>query len=61
MIAIVVWIHSIRVARRKRSIRARSGAAFVATLTLAALVYLWFLTAWGLNYARQPIESVMAV
>jgi hypothetical protein len=59
IIAIVVWIHSIRVARRKRSIRP-IGRGFVATLTLAALVYLWFLTAWGLNYARQPIESVMA-
>src|SRR5687768_8463304 len=58
IIAIVVWTHSIRVARRKRSIRP-IGRGFVATLTLAALVYLWFLTAWGLNYARQPIESVM--
>ena len=58
IVAIVVWVHSIRVARRKRSIRP-IGRGFVATLTLAALVYLWFLTAWGLNYARQPIESVM--
>ena len=59
IIAIAVWVHSIRVARRKRSIRP-IGRGFVATLTLAALIYLWFLTAWGLNYARQPIESVMA-
>jgi hypothetical protein len=58
IIAIVMWAHSVRVARRKRSIRP-IGRGFAATLTLAALVYLWFLTAWGLNYARQPIESVM--
>jgi hypothetical protein len=58
VVAIVTWFHSIRVARRKRSIGA-IGRGFVSTLTLAALIYLWFLTAWGLNYARQPIERVM--
>ncbi|MGH9175078.1 MAG: DUF3810 family protein, partial [Vicinamibacterales bacterium] len=26
-------------------------------VTLAALVYLWFVAAWGLNYARPPLES----
>ena len=59
VLAIVIWIHSIRVARRKRSIRP-IGRGVMATLTLAALIYLWFLGAWGLNYARQPIETVMA-
>jgi hypothetical protein len=59
IVAIVVWIHAIRVARRKRSIRP-IGRGFVATLTIAAVIYLWFLGVWGLNYARQPIESVIA-
>jgi len=59
IMAIVIWIHSMRVARRKRSIRP-IGRGFVTTLTLAAVIYLWFLGAWGLNYARQPIETVMA-
>ncbi len=58
IVALVTWIHSIRVARRKRSI-GRLAAASWRPLTLAALIYLWFLAAWGLNYARQPIESVM--
>ncbi len=59
VIAIVTWIHSIRAARRKRSIRP-IGRGLMATLTLAALIYLWFIAAWGLSYARQPIETVMA-
>lgn len=49
-----IW--SIRVARKKRSIRA-IGRGFAATLTLVAVIYLWFLAAWGLNYARQPLEA----
>ena len=59
VVAIVTWVHSIRVARRKRSLGA-IGRGFVVTVTLAALIYLWFLGAWGLNYARQPIETVIA-
>ena len=59
ILAIVTWVHAIRIARNKRSMRA-IGRGLAATLTLVALVYLWFLAAWGLNYARQPIETVMA-
>lgn len=29
--------------------------------TLAAAAYLWFLAAWGLNYARPPIEQRLAL
>ena len=36
------------------------GRGVVATLTLAAVIYLWFLAAWGLNYARPPLESALA-
>lgn len=31
----------------------------LATLAGASIVYLWFLAAWGFNYARLPLESVM--
>jgi len=57
-VALVVWISSIRGARKTRSLRPISRG-FVATLSLAALTYLWFLAAWGLNYARPPLESVL--
>jgi hypothetical protein len=56
LIAIAIWIRSIRAARKKQALRAL-GRGFVATLTLLAFVYLWFLAAWGLNYARPPLES----
>jgi hypothetical protein len=54
--AIGIWIWSIRLARKKQAIRSL-WRGFVATLTLLAIVYLWFLAAWGLNYARPPLES----
>ena len=55
-LAIVIWTRSIRMARRKQAVRALARGA-AATLTLCAVIYLWFLLAWGLNYARQPLES----
>ena len=56
LILITTWIRSIRLAR-KRPILRPLWRGFVATLTLLAFVYLWFLAAWGLNYARPPLES----
>jgi hypothetical protein len=53
---ITIWIRSIRLAR-KRPILRPLWRGFVATLTVLAVVYLWFLAAWGLNYARPPLES----
>jgi hypothetical protein len=59
LIAIWIWISSIRLARKKQ--RWRSLARGVAaTLTLLAVVYLWFIAAWGWNYARPPLESQIA-
>jgi hypothetical protein len=55
-IAIAIWVRSIRLARKKPAWRSL-WQGFVATLTLFAVVYLWFLAAWGLNYARPPLES----
>jgi len=59
LIAIGIWIWSIRLARKKPAMRSL-WRGFVATLTLLAVVYLWFLGAWGLNYARPPLESQIA-
>lgn len=56
LIAISIWIWSIRLAR-KQQVRRSLWRGFAATLTLLAMVYLWFLAAWGLNYARPPLES----
>lgn len=58
-ILIFIWIKSIRLARNKPVLRSL-WRGVVATLTLLAVVYLWFLAAWGLNYARPPLESQLA-
>lgn len=50
-----IWILALKRAKKKR-LRGL-GNAMVATLTLAAVVYLWFLITWGFNYARQPLEA----
>lgn len=56
LIALGIWTWSIRLARRKQASRSL-WRGFAATLTLLAIVYLWFLGAWGLNYARPPLAS----
>ena len=57
VLALVIgtWIVTWRRAKKKR-LRA-IAQAFVSTLSIAAVIYLWFLAAWGLNYARQPLEA----
>lgn len=55
-IAITIWVRAIRAGRKKKLLRSLWGGA-TGTLTLLAVVYLWFLAAWGLNYARPPLES----
>ena len=52
------WIIWIRGARRQRSLWPILRGAWW-TLTGAAVIYLWFLEAWGFNYARPPIETMM--
>jgi hypothetical protein len=56
LIAIGIWTWSIRLARKKHAMRSLARG-LAATLTLFAVVYLWFLAAWGLNYARPALES----
>jgi hypothetical protein len=55
LVVIGVWVIALKRAKKKR-LRGVAQAA-VSTITIAAIVYLWFLAAWGLNYARQPIEA----
>ena len=58
LIALGIWTWSIRLARKKQMIRSL-WRGLAATLTLVAIVDLWFLAAWGLNYARPPLESTL--
>ena len=53
---VAIWTRHLRRAKKKQRLRA-AGRALLATLTLGAAVYLWFLAAWGLNYARPPLET----
>ena len=55
-VLIVIWVRSIRAARKKQALGSL-WRGVTSTLTLLAVVYLWFLAAWGLNYARPPLES----
>jgi hypothetical protein len=55
---LVLWSRWLVGAVRGRSVRPLlRGAA--TTITLAAIGYLWFLGAWGLNYARAPLEPAV--
>ena len=53
---VVVWVLSFRQARKKQRVWA-VGRALAGTVTILSIVYLWFLIAWGFNYARPPLES----
>lgn len=52
---VVLW--TVRLRRRKKSIVPTLGALAVETAAIAAVLYLWFLGAWGLNYQRQPLRE----
>lgn len=51
-----IWTWSIKQARKKQILRSL-WRGFAATLTLLAIVYLWFLAAWGFNYARPSLHT----
>ena len=55
---VFVWFRTVALARRQRSLRP-IGRGLAITVTMTALVYIWFLLAWGLNYARPPLETVL--
>jgi hypothetical protein len=42
---------------RRHGIGATLGGLVVDTAAIGAVLYLWFLGAWGLNYQRQPLRE----
>lgn len=54
-ITLVVW--AIRLRRRKEGVVPAVAAMAVDTAAIVAVLYLWFLAAWGLNYQRQPLRE----
>lgn len=51
------WLRRLwRVARAAGWLRT-TGRALAGIATAAAVAYLWFLLAWGLNYSRPPIDA----
>ena len=59
LLIVVTVIRSVMLALRRRSPAPLLRCAG-AVVTLGAIAYLWFLGAWGLNYARQPLESTVS-
>jgi hypothetical protein len=55
---VTAWLRAIGAAFRRRS-PWPLGRAVATAITWVAAGYLWFLLAWGMNYARRPIESVV--
>ena len=51
----VLWITRLRA--RRTSTGATLGGLVVDTAAIGAVLYLWFLGAWGLNYQRQPLRE----
>ena len=55
---VVMWTVCLRAPRRRaHGIGRTLGALTLDTAALAAVLYLWFLGAWGLNYQRQPLRE----
>ena len=50
-----LWI--VRLKRRRRGVLSTIGGLAVDTAVIAAVLYLWFLAAWGLNYRREPLRA----
>jgi hypothetical protein len=53
---LVIGVAATRKAWRQRSVRPLARALFRGAVVLA-VVYLWFLVAWGQNYRRPAVES----
>jgi hypothetical protein len=52
---IAMW--TVRLRRRKHGIGPTIGGLALDTAALAAVLYVWFLCVWGLNYQRQPLRE----
>jgi hypothetical protein len=52
---LALWITRLR--RRQAGIGRTLAGLIVDTAVIGAVLYLWFLAAWGLNYQRQPLHE----
>jgi hypothetical protein len=50
-----MWI--VRLRRPARGILRALAGLTMDTVAIAAVMYLWFLVAWGLNYQREPLRA----
>ena len=56
LVLLILWGRWLRASMRGRTVwPVVRGLAH--TIVAAAVFYLWFLIAWGLNYAREPLEA----
>jgi hypothetical protein len=55
---VALWFVRLRRARRGRAWRA-AGVLLLDTAAIAAVLYFWFLMAWGLNYQREPLRALL--
>lgn len=53
----VLWTWGFRGFRRNGQKARTLGRVAFGTATVAAILYLWFLAAWGLNYRREPLQN----
>ncbi len=58
LVGLGLVVHAVRGAMRARSVRPLFRGGWV-VVWLGAIVYLWFLLAWGLNYARPALETTL--
>jgi len=55
---LIAWVRWVSHGVRGRSIWP-IARGIAATAVTAAVIYLWFVIAWGFNYARVPLETVV--
>ncbi|HKY20449.1 MAG TPA: DUF3810 family protein [Vicinamibacterales bacterium] len=53
----IVLLWCVRLRRRKKGVWRTLGGLVVETAAIGAVLYLWFLAAWGLNYRREPLRA----
>ena len=56
-ICITLALWTMRLRQRKAGLGRTLAGLTIDTAAIGALLYLWFLGAWGLNYQRQPLRE----
>src|SRR5581483_9235380 len=54
-----MWWRRLRLRRESGGTLQTLARLLMDTAAVAAVVYFWFLLAWGLNYQREPLRSVL--